>query len=159
MKSWLTGLGMAAVLVAGLLSQGCDGVNCTLAGCSDSLSIAFEPALEPGENYEFVVRPNDDEQTTITCTTLERHGAPSVACVTVSGTDLRAELVRQPDEDRIEGLRLWEAPESLELVIYRDRQELSRTTHRPSYETYYPNGEACDADWGGCRSAAIQVDL
>lgn len=150
----VAGFGLGAALVAMWLAQGCAGGDCANVGCGPTVHIAFEPALEPVGSYEFVLRPEGGEA--ITCMAIASDRSNSDVCVASSDKTQRPDIIRQREGSRIEGLQLWgEAPRSLEILVYHDRQELSRKTHRLDYDTDYPAGEAC----GGCQSASVRVDF
>lgn len=155
-KAWLTGLGLAALLAAAWLVQGCDRMNCTEMGCSDSVGVDFEPPLEREGDYQFDVILDGGE--TITCMT-SIPAPKNQICIRPSDSALTFHVAREPESDGITGLGFMGAPRSFELVIRKDGEQISRTTHRPNYSTFYPNGEACDAAWGGCQQASVQVDL
>lgn len=54
-------------------------------------------------------------------------------------------------------LWLHGAPERVRLVIFEGEERVFEGRFEPAYETIYPNGEACDRRWGGCRQASVEV--
>lgn len=152
----MTGLSMGVLLAAAWLAQGCEGLNCTEIGCSDSVGVSFEPTLVQEGDYHFYVHLEGGE--TVSCMTSIPPPKNQI-CIRPSDSSFRFQIRREAEGDGIRGLFFMEAPRSFDLVVYKDGEQISRTTHRPSYETVYPNGEACDADWGGCQAASVHVDL
>lgn len=156
MKSpWISGLGIAALVATAWLAQGCDSWSCTEMGCGYSLSMKLEPPLQQEGSYEIIfLLPNDES---LTCNTaIPRQ--PDEECVDTAQGSNFAHFIRQSN-GAIERLDFLEPVPSLDLVIRRDGREIIRTTVEPSYDTYYPNGEACDYDWGGCKRASVRIDL
>jgi hypothetical protein len=152
------GLGMAVAVTWHV--QGCGPLFCTEAGCFDRLNVRLEPALGPGEAYEFEFRENDGER--ILCkTSIPLPKGNSIPCTVGDGDVPAYHLLHavESENGEVERIDFHHAPRSLEIVIRREGVELGRKTFRPSYEKYYPNGEECDADWGGCDHADVDMKL
>lgn len=43
-------------------------------------------------------------------------------------------------------------------MVRHEGTEIRRATLTPEYTTLYPNGEECDADWGGCQQATVEIN-
>lgn len=128
-----------------------------MKGCGSAVDITFEPALTQEGAYEFAVLLEEGE--TIVCTTtIPRQ--PNETCIGTAGwSHSRFRTSTQPEGDRVEALLLWDAPRSFELVIRKDGEQISRTSHRPKYSQYHPNGVECDGILGGCPTASVHVNL
>lgn len=123
------------------------------------LEMVFEPPIEQEGVYEFSFLYRG-ETVSCTATLLFTEGRPlSCSSVTDDGRDINGYIISGEGSHGIAGINVAVAPASFDFSIRRDGVEISRTTHRPSYETWYPNGEECDGESGGCRQATAHVDL
>lgn len=149
--------GMGVILASAFLAQGCDELGprgpreCTEMGCSDGLAMVFEPALTEAGAYEFDILVEGEEPNTCTATVPVEHG--SLGC----DGSLSVHVVPK-GAGAIGEISLWSAPEGVELVVRHEGTEIRRATLTPEYTTLYPNGEECDADWGGCQQATVEIN-
>lgn len=156
-KYLLAGIGMAGLLGSVLLLQGCWDPGCTLKGCGTAIDITFVPVLQQEGTYEFEVHLEAGETVFCTITIPVQRHEPCIGPSRWHHSHFRT--TNQPEGDRVESLHLWGAPDSFELVIRKDGEQMSRTTHHPKYGRYYPNGPQCDGITDPCPTAAVQVDL
>lgn len=166
----------AAFVLSGFLLfagvAGCMGEGCTERACSDSVRLAFDPPLTAPGRYSIELRPKVEtiDGWKISCeVTLpwdgvenpcDDHGTrlePNCPGATEESAD--AQTFDCSSNTGVSAVTItFEAPRSVEVLVKRDGNELVRTRVEPSYESYYPNGPACDDMVCSQASAIVPLD-